>query len=197
MFRKGGYIIVDLTSGSLYTDLQDAIASQKPILLVDGDHTPIYASSVVADATTITINETLVVANDNTTTGSLDFNVKPLYFHPLTIYNDDFTIGATNYGLVGSATILDNDDTQFTTLEDVKDYMVGKFTRLNTSLTLYDKTNSVAIEGVQLYVTADGNHIYVIGYDMSGAYHTESLNQIDLISVASGINVLDDVNKIN
>ena len=71
MIRKGGYIIVDLTSENLYDNLEEAIASQKPILLVDGTHTPLYATTIVQDTNKITINGQYVVNSDNTTSGEL------------------------------------------------------------------------------------------------------------------------------
>ena len=71
MIRKGGYIIVDLTSTNLYANLQEAIATQKPILLVDGVHTPLYTTTIVQGTNKIIINGQYVVNNDNTTSGAL------------------------------------------------------------------------------------------------------------------------------
>lgn len=89
--KKGGYVIVDLTSTNLYAKLQESITLQKPILLVDGVHTPFYATTIEQGANTITINGQYIVNSDNTTSGGFDFSALKY----LTYDADDDDIKAT------------------------------------------------------------------------------------------------------
>ena len=125
-------------------------------------------------------------------------DTKDLYFHPLTIYNDSpySEIGGKTYKLQMSAEILSDSGTALNSGTKLKNFIVGKFTRLNVAGSIVNTTDEKCIIVIQLLFTADGNHIYVIGSEPDGTQHTEVANQIDLINNLSEINVIDAVNQI-
>ena len=163
---------------------------------------------IIDDATIQLADETQIIDGDVTIDGDLSVtgsingesnpSVRPVWFHPLTLYSggNTITINEKEYSLLGSATILNNSQSALNgSLANIYSAMLGAFTRLNTSMILYNLTDDITIHVIQLYV--EENHIYVIGFDSQGIRHDESANAIDLYSVRENINVVDAVNKIN
>lgn len=136
------------------------------------------------------------VANIN---GETNPSVKPIYFHPLTLYTggSPVTIGEKSFGpIIGSATILNNTSTAISgKLSSIYNYVLDKFTRLNVTMSLYNRTDGKILNVVQLYIIEE--HIYCIGVYSDGTRVDESLNTIDLYELLDTLNVIDGSNKIN
>ena len=180
----GGYI-EDGAFDEIVADAVDAYLVEHPV-----DITALDGQTIAPAVVNATTSISAPVIN-----GESHPSVKPIYFHPLTIYGTSLTIGEKAYKLLGTAIILNNSDSSLGSLSVIQTYMIGKFTRLNFSGRIVNLTDSKEINVCQLIITAD--HCYVVGLEADGTWHDDSQNQLDLISVISNIGALDGVNKIN
>lgn len=145
-------------------------------------------------------NGSITISGNLTVTGSINGeptpSLKPIYFHPLTIYSAGVVIGAQTYKFFLSASILNNSPSQLSgSLADVQSYVAGHFNRLNVSGVAFRFDDLQTVHAIQLYI--DASHIYLVGIEQDGTTHDEGSNQIDLESVKTSIYVIDGPNKIN
>lgn len=74
--KKGGYVIIDLASSSIVTDLQKALLTNKPVLVYNNGDASFY--TLTTDGTNFTLsgaNDSIGVASD----GTITTNSKHLY----------------------------------------------------------------------------------------------------------------------
>ena len=119
--------------------------------------------------------------------GTLD-NAKPLYFHPITIYNNQTD---NQYSL--TMIIINNDSNAFTRTS-LKSYIKEKTGRF--LLNGCYKTDTYYLSPSAISIA--NNVLYVIGVDNTGTMHSTSNAQINFETLVDNANdFTDNVNKIN
>ena len=153
----------------------------------------------VALAGDLSVGGDASVTGDLSVTGSINGeenpSIKPIYCHPLTIYtgNVDIVIANENYSLLATAMIFNNDDEEIDTFAKLVDASKS-FHRLQVNGVLYNKTQNVAVEIVQIYTDEESARPVGIALN-DGTRIDETSSYYDLFG--KNINVTDGVNKIN
>lgn len=128
------------------------------------------------------------------TSGELE-NAKPVYIHPIVIVDSSSTTRNVNIAIF----IFNNDETPFTTWEQVRDYIVNVVNNINDIARFL--TTGAFISGSETYVACHiycqkvGEDTYSLRVEGSKSDGSGATGYVSLYSAT--LNVYDGVNKIN
>lgn len=181
---NGGYLMVSKSDTNLYTKLNNALTTGKPVLFYENENTCYYIDTITKDGTDIVLTKggkTITVESDGDITESGDIQ-NQLYYHGLDLYKS----GENSTQVV----VINNNDTPIDTIDKLKAWANSIDGRV-----LMPTNGCIVLEGVAYSIIAilkSATDTFNIIYQDTTGY--ASLSNVDLSTYFT--NCADYCNKL-